>query len=195
MDKIKNTFFGFSLFYLTLYIPIAFMTYIPQWYIFNCKFHPRCNFIGYSNSLKYIDELTDFFLHKNPLPIDWTPKEKLHLAEVREMLDVLAIVTIICIFLLIITFNRSKISTYALINLVIILSLLLLIPFFRTFWVKIFHPLFFDNNLWKNNYLDRSFYIMPRIFFKHSMIFLITVSSLLNAFTWFFFKKLHSPGK
>jgi uncharacterized membrane protein len=189
MEKIKRIFCGFNLFYLTIYIPIALMTYIPQWYSFNCHLHPNCNFIGYSNALKCIDELTDFFLHMNPLSTDWTTKEKLHLAEVREILDIMALVAILCVILLVITFKRSRISTYALINIVIILSLLLLIPFFKTFWVKIFHPIFFDNNLWRTDYLDRSFYIMPGIFFKYSMIFLITVSSILNACVWLCFKK------
>jgi len=165
------------------------MAYFPQWYILNCKIHKRCNYIGYSNAIKYIDELTGFFLHKNSLQKGWTEKEKLHLEEVRAILDVLAIVAGLCTALFIFTFNRSKMATFSIINLLIVLCLLLLIPFFKTFWIKIFHPLLFDNNLWRNNYLDRSFYIMPRIFFKHSMIFLIFGSSLINGSIWFAFKK------
>lgn len=189
MKKIKNIFSGLCLFYLTLYFPIASMSYCPQWYTLNCKFHKRCNYIGYSNALKYIDELTDFFLHKNSLQTGWTEKEKLHLEEVRTILDILAIVAGLCTALFIFTFNRSKPATFSIINLLIILCLLLLIPFFKTFWINIFHPLLFDNNLWRNNYLDRSYYIMPRIFFKHSMIALIFVSSLLNGSIWFAFRK------
>ncbi len=193
MKRIKNKLPGFSLFYLSLYIPIVLMTYFPQWYTFNCKLHPRCEVIGYSNALKYIDELISFFLHKSILSGEWTLKEKLHLAEVRDILDVLAIIAFSCIILLIASFKRAKISTCALVNLVIILSLLVLLPFFKTFWVKIFHPLFFDNDLWKNNYLDRSYYIMPGIFFKHSLIFFIAFSSLLNGIIWLFFKRFKKP--
>ncbi len=69
------------MFYLTLYLPIALMSYCPQWYAFNCNLHPRCKFIGYSNALRYIDELTGFFLHRNSLTNDWTSKERLHLVE------------------------------------------------------------------------------------------------------------------
>ena len=193
MKRIKNTLLGCSLFYLTLYLPIALMTYFPQWYTFNCKLHPRCEVIGYSSALKCIDELIDFFLHKNLLSAEWTVKEKLHLAEVRDILDVLAIIAFSCIILLISFFKRSKMPTYALINIVIILSLLVLLPFFKTFWVKIFHPLFFNNDLWKNNYFDRSFYIMPGVLFKHALIFLIAFASLLNGTIWLSFKRLKKP--
>ena len=186
--RIKSKIPGISLFYLSLYIPIALMAYFPQWYIFNCKFHHRFNLIGYSNSLKSIDELTVFFLHKNLLSGEWSGKEKVHLGEVRDIFDILAIIAFLCIVLLIVSFDRSKISTCASVNLVIILSLLVLLPFFKTFWANIFHPLVFDNDLWKNNYLDRSYYIMPGIFFKHSLIFLIALSSLLNGILWLSFK-------
>lgn len=165
------------------------MTYFPQWYIFNCKLHPRCDYIGYPTALKHIDELTDFFLHKNILPNDWTVKEKLHLAEVRSILDFLSLIALIGIILLIISFNRYKIATFALVNILIILSMLLMVPFFNTFWIKIFHPLLFDNKLWWNNYLDRSFYIMPDSFFKYSIIFMIAFSFVLNLLVWLFFKR------
>lgn len=191
--KTKNTLFGLSLFYLCLYIPVALMTYFPQWYTFNCKLHPRCGYIGYSTAQKYINELTDFFLHKNDLPGNWTVKEKMHLAEVRDILDFLAVTAIISIVLLIFLFNRSFISKSALINMIIILSLLLLLPFFKTFWLKIFHPLLFDNNLWKNNYRDCSYYIMPRAFFKHSIIFMVSFAAVLNGILWLYFKKYAKP--
>lgn len=196
MKKIKNTIFGAALFYLTLYLPVALMTYFPLWYSINCKLHSRCNAIGTSNARAYIDQLTDFFLHLNPLSAGWTIKERLHLAEVRDMLDVLALFAVICIALLIVTFNRTKISTYALVNLAVILSLLLVLPFFKTFWTKVFHPLLFSNDLWKNNFMDRSFYIMPRVFFKYSIICLVAVSALINGLTWFFFRTrnaAHAP--
>lgn len=177
------------MFYLCLYIPIALMAYYPQWYIFNCKLNPRCDFTGYPKVVKNIDELTDFFLHKNNLPGDWTVKEQLHLTEVRGILDFLAIMAVFGIILFIFSFNRFKIATFALINILIILSMLLVIPFFRTFWVKIFHPLLFDNKLWWTNHLDRSFYIMPEGFFKYSIIFMIAFSFVMNLLVWLSFKR------
>ncbi len=189
LKKIKNALFGVNLFYLTMYVPIALMTYFPLWYTLNCKLHPRCRMIGYENALKYIDQLTGFFFHAGALPYGWTTKEKLHLAEVRDILDILALTAVISIVILAVTFHRSKIAVYARLNLVIILSLLVLVPFFKTFWVQVFHPLLFDNDLWRNNFLDRSYYIMPGVFFKHSMILFISTSALINIFLWFAFKK------
>lgn len=195
MKRTKNIFLGVSLLYLTLYIPTALITYLPQWYVFNCRFHPRCRMIGYEKALKYIDELNRFFFHKSPLPFGWTEKESLHLAEVRDIMDILAIIAIICLATLIILFNRPRIATCALVNLFIILSLLLLVPFFKTFWVKILHPLLFNNDLWINNPFDRSFYIMPWTFFKYSLIFFVGVSALLNGLTWFSFRKYRKEGE
>ena len=194
MKKLKIKLFFVSLFYLCLYIPVALMTYFPQWYTFNCKLHPRCSYIGYANAQKYINELTEFFLHKNDLPWNWTVKEKMHLAEVRDILDFLAVMAIISIVLLIFLFNRYYISNCALVNMIIILLLLLLLPFFKTFWSKIFHPLLFDNNLWKNNFRDCSYYIMPRAFFKHSIIFMVSFAAVLNGILWLSFKKYAKPN-
>jgi hypothetical protein len=202
--RLKSIILGLSLFYLSLYVPVVLMTYFPQWYIFNCKLHQQCKYIGYTTALKHIDELTDFFLHKKNLPVEWTVKEQLHLAEVRRIVDVLAITAVIGIILFIISFNRFKIANFALINFLIILSMLLVVPFFRTFWIKIFHPLLFNNKRWWTNHLDRSFYIMPESFFKHSIIFMIAFSFALNLLVWLYFKKyskldkkkmrLHNPG-
>lgn len=192
MKKIKKILFGVSLFYLTLYLPFVLMSYCPQWYAFNCNLHPRCKLIGYSNALRYINELTGFFFHRNSLSNEWTSKEKLHLIEVRDIFDFLVLIAILCILLLILFFDRTTLSTYALLNLAIILSLLLLLPFFKTFWVNVFHPLLFNNDLWMNTYRDRSFYIMPDVFFKHSIILLISMSTLLNGFGWLFFRKFRS---
>ena len=189
MKKIKNTLLGISLFYIGIYIPIALMAYIPYWYIFNCELHPFCNRIGYPNALGYIYELNDFLLHRSNLSHNWTMKERLHLSEVRDILDVLAVAAILGIIILIAFFKKSKISTYARVNLVITLSLLLILPFFKNFWIKAFHPLFFDNNLWQTNTIDVCFYIMPRDFFKHSTIFLISFSTVINGLLWLFFRK------
>lgn len=72
---------GFSLLYLTLYVPTAFMAYSPLWYNLNCMIHPGCKYIGNARASKYIDELTGFFLHLGELASGWTTKEKIHLGE------------------------------------------------------------------------------------------------------------------
>ncbi|MCP4154515.1 MAG: DUF1461 domain-containing protein [bacterium] len=185
----KRIVLGISLLYFTLYIPTAFMSYSPLWYMFNNKIHSRVRLIGYDKAQQYTGQLTNFFLHGDHLPDHWTAKERKHLADVRNILDYLALFALLSTISIIATYNRKTIASSAGINVAIILSLLLLLPFFAAFWVNVFHPFLFDNNLWRNNYLDHSFYIMPRVFFKYSMIFLISTASLLNTTLWFFLKK------
>lgn len=187
--KQKNIIFAVSFFYIIIYIPIALIAYFPQWYTINCKLHPRCEIIGYSNALEYIDELTGYFRHEEELISGWSAKEKLHLAEVRNILDMMTFAAFFSLLILIATFNLSKLRSYAKVNIVIILSFLIILPFFRFFWRSIFHPLLFANNLWKNNYFDRSFYIMPGVFFKHSLILIISASFLSNLIIWIFLRK------
>lgn len=178
-----------SLFYLSFYIPLTLIVYMPYWYKLNCNFYTRCEEIGYERSYRGIDELTSFFLHRGELTSFLTKKEKLHLTEVRGTFDEMIYIGIIAIILLIITFERRWISRFAIINTLIILSLLVVLPFFKTFWTEVFHPILFDNDLWKNNRFDLSFYIMPRKFFMYTMVLLIVTCSLLNLVTWYVFKK------
>jgi len=188
MKKVKNIIFGICSSYLLFYIPIAIIAYLPHWYLINCKVHNMCDCLGKSKA-SFITELTSFLFYNKPLSRGWSVKEKIHLAEVKGILDLLAIIAIICLILFIICFNRKRISKNAVINFFIIGILLLILPFFKFFWLKIFHPLLFNNSLWKNTPGDISYYIMPRAFFKNSIFFLIIFSSLLNGLQWFIFKK------
>ena len=173
-----------SLFYLSFYIPLTLIIYMPYWYKLNCNLHTRCEEIGYERSYRGIDELTSFFLHRGELTSFLTKKEKLHLTEVRGIFDEMFFIGIIAIILLVITFERRWISRFAIINVLIILSLLVVLPFFKTFWTEVFHPILFDNDLWKNNRFDLSFYIMPRKFFMYTMVLLIVLCSLINIALW-----------
>ena len=188
MAKIKGILLYISLFYLTVYIPLGLMIYFPQWYELNCNWHNRCKILGYDRSLKAIGELTDFFRHRGKLATRWTMKEKLHLAEVRGMFDKMFFGALVSVALLFWTFDRKRVPRYAFANGLIILSLILILPFFTRFWVEVFHPLLFDNDLWKNNPLDVSWYIMPRQFFKYSTVFLVAVCFLINFALWLVFR-------
>ncbi len=88
------------------------------------------------------------------------------------------------LILLVLTYDRKRVARYALINAAIILSLLLVLPFFTTFWRDVFHPLLFKNNLWINNRYDLSFYIMPRQFFKYTVALLVLLSVAVNVILW-----------
>lgn len=150
----------------------------------NCEWHERCKAIGYDTAYGGIEELASYFRHQGELESFRTAKEKAHLKEVRGIFDRMLIVGAIALILLVLTYDRKKISRFALINAAIILSLLLVLPFFATFWRDIFHPLLFKNNLWINNRYDLSFYIMPRQFFKYTIALIVLLSAAVNAVLW-----------
>ena len=174
----------FSLLYLTLCIPFAFMVYFSPWYKLNCRLHPISQRIPTEKASVYIHELTGFFLHSHPLETDWSAKEKFHLTEVRGIFDILAGAAILSLALFGFTFNKKHTRKFAGINLLIIISLLLIIPFFRYFWVSILHPLLFNNLAWKTNPGDVSFFLLPPAFFYYSTIFLIAASFIINLSLW-----------
>lgn len=184
LNRLKGTALFVSLFYLTFYIPMSLTFYSPEWMKLNCEWHERCAAIGYDNAYRGIEELASYFRHQGELESFRTAKEKTHLKEVRGIFDRMLIGGVISLILLILTYDRKKVSRYALINAAIILSLLLVLPFFATFWRDIFHPLLFRNNLWINNRLDLSFYIMPRQFFKFTIALLVLLSVAVNLILW-----------
>ena len=163
--------------------------YAPQWMKLNCEWHERCGVIGYDTAYTGIDELASFFRHRGELDSFRTAKEKAHLKEVRGIFDRMLIGAVIALILLVLTYDRKKVSRNALINAAIILSLLLVLPFFTTFWRDVFHPLLFKNNLWMNNRYDLSFYIMPRQFFKYTIALIVTLSVTVNIVLWLVLRK------
>ncbi len=184
VSQLRKIMLFLALFYLTIYIPLAFIVYLPYWYKLNCNWNERCETVGYERAEKGIDDLTAFFTHRGELVSFWTKKEKLHLGEVRDIFDKMFIISIICLICLILTFDRLLVPRFAIVNASIIIALLVVLPFFTTFWRDIFHPLLFNNKLWMNNRFDLSFYIMPRQFFKYTTVLLIASSVILNLLIW-----------
>lgn len=184
LNRLKGTALFVSLFYLTFYIPMSLTFYAPEWMKLNCEWHERCGVIGYDNAYRGIEELAAYFRHQGELLSFRTAKEKAHLKEVRGIFDRMLIGGVIALILLVLMYDRKKVSRYALINAAVILSLLLVLPFFATFWRDIFHPLLFKNNLWINNRYDLSFYIMPRQFFKYTIALLVLLSVTVNVVLW-----------
>jgi len=189
LSHLKGILLFLSLFYLTFYIPMSLTFYAPGWMKLNCKWHNRCAIIGYDNAYTGIEELTAFFRHQGGLDHFYTAKEKTHLREVRGMFDKMLITGVAALVLLALTYDRKRVGRFAIINAAIILSLLLVLPFFTTFWRDVFHPLLFKNNLWINNRYDLSFYIMPRQFFKYTVALLVALSVSLNIILWLLFRK------
>lgn len=186
---IKGALLFVSLLYITFYIPMAFTVYSPVWMEYNCEYHKRCEVVGMEEARKGISELSAYFRHQGGLQTFYTEKEKLHLEEVRGIFDKLLIGGVGALILLTLTFERKRVSRFALVNAILILSLLLVLPFFGTFWREIFHPLMFKNDLWMNNQYDLSFYIMPRQFFKYTVGLLTVLCFLINTGIWLGLRK------
>ena len=185
----------FALLYLTIYLPLMIVTYFPGWQKLNCRWHPRCKKVGLQNAYTGMDELSSFFRHQGKLvSIRWTTKEKRHLADVRKIMDALFLSAMVSVAAFILTFHRRRISRFAILNAVVILSMLAVLPVFARFWRNVFHPLLFSNQLWLNTIHDFSFYIMPRQYFKYTMVLLIVSSCGLNVLIWMGLRKKHSPG-
>jgi uncharacterized membrane protein len=184
INRIKATFLFLSLLYLTFYIPMTLTFYLPQWMKFNCGLHTRCEVIGNEKAITGINELASYFRHQGELNSFLTQKEKLHLKEVRGIFDKMFFLALISLVMISLTYNRKRVSRYALINSMIIIALLIVLPFFGTFWRDVFHPLLFDNDLWQNNKYDLSFYIMPRQFFKYTVALLIILCFSINIAIW-----------
>jgi uncharacterized membrane protein len=189
MNVIKGTALFVSLLYLTFYVPMTLTFYTPAWMKFNCDYHKRCEVVGIEEANEGISELSAYFRHQSGLESFYTEKEKLHLKEVRGIFDKLFIGSLGALILLALTFNRKRASRFALVNTILVLSLLLVLPFFGTFWKDIFHPLMFNNELWMNNQYDLSFYIMPRQFFKYTVGLLTVLCFLINAAIWLGLRK------
>ena len=192
LSGLKGIVLFVSLFYLTFYIPMTLTFYSPGWMKLNCRWHERCEAIGAENAYKGMDELAAYFRHQGGLDSFWTKKEKLHLEEVRGMFDTMFVAGIAAVVLLALTFERRRAARFALVNAAIILCLLIVLPFFGTFWRDVFHPLLFDNQMWLNTRADLSFYLMPRQFFKYTVALLILSSVALNAVIWLLLRR---PGR
>jgi len=189
LSPIRSTFLFISLLYLTFYIPMTLTFYLPVWMDINCEWHGRCRVIGIERAESGINKLAAFFRHQGELNSFLTEKEKLHLKEVRGIFDTMFFVGLLSVLAIALTYKRKLLSRFALINAVIIICLLIVLPFFGTFWRDIFHPLFFDNDLWQNNRYDLSYYIMPRVFFKYTVGLLILLCFAINIVLWLSLRK------
>ena len=72
------------------------MVYTESWYRLHCNWYERCLLLG-ELAERSIVNLTDFFLHLEPLHGRWSVKEAQHLTEVRGMYDALAGVALLAL--------------------------------------------------------------------------------------------------
>lgn len=182
MTRLKYAMLLLSLAYLTFYLPVMTVAYSPFWYKLSCGFHGRCAMVGEEKAMQGIDELVSYYRHTcNELPSSfWTTKEKNHLADVRGMIDTLTVLCAPALLMFVFSFDRGLIRRFSLVNMAMVCSLLLILPFFKYFWRHVFHPLLFSNRNWLNTPLDFSYYILPRVFFQYTVIFVVISAILIN---------------
>lgn len=177
--RVTLAFLGLLL--IALWLPIAAVTYMPGWHAASCDWHPRCDNYGREAAMQRIDELRTFMQHRSTLsPLSWTAKESAHLAEVRGMLDKFAVFALLgaLVFAHADAVQRARVARWAMLSAA---AGVIVLPFFGAFWKEFFHPLLFDNNLWKNNSSDASWWIMPRVYFQYTTGLVIGVATLICA--------------
>lgn len=194
MQYAKNLLFPLLLLFWLFCLPLAFAIYSPVLYQSNCHWNERCVQLGEQGVEQRTGELNRFFLHRlDVLPSPWTNKENRHLQEVRTIYDgvflLFALISVVFVLDWLISKdprrNYTNYSRNALfISVGLLLAVVLIAPFFNSFWIKVFHPLLFDNELWRTDPRDISWYLMPKAFFLRVIVFICGVTLLLNAVLW-----------
>ncbi|MEM9605272.1 MAG: DUF1461 domain-containing protein [Pseudomonadota bacterium] len=165
-------------------LPLIFAS---DWYTFNCQFHTRCANLDPVGVDERVRNMGQFFLHREPLAADWDPRGAAHLADVRVLYDRLALVALAAAVTLTALLVRQPraLRTYARgATLLLLVCVVAVIPAFGLFWEHVFHPALFDNDLWRTRPGEILWSLSPRVFFKHSAMALLGVSSALCAALW-----------
>ena len=181
-DKTKKNILFVSLLFITLYIPVSFAMYSNSWYEFNYELYRTYELIGKENATNATENLISYFTHKNELNGDiWNAKEKAHMSEVRTIFDILFILFTLSLASLLFLINKNKntIKKFSKTNIKIILSLLIIVLFFTTFWLY-FHEILFTNNLWIITPDDISYYLFPQEFFRNTLLLIILTGTSIN---------------
>jgi len=191
INKIKLTqmLFFISFIYLTLLIPILITIYSSSWYEYNYNKQEITSTININLTINATSNLISFFKFRTNLNDLWNEKEKIHIREVREIYLKIIIIGVIFLILFSILFNTKTLLYYSKINIYIILSLFILIPFFTIIFSGIFHTMLFDNTYWIIDQNDISYYLFPNSFFKNSFLLILIISLLENTFIYILLKK------
>ncbi len=171
------------------YLPLAFVVYTPYSYPLYCHWNIRCTYLDAPTLEQAPLELTEFFRHqRSTLTPPWSIKETQHMLEVRGMYDKALILFSAITLIFSVDVWRSKhlanYYAYTKTSLRIALGLAALIvviaPFFGTFWMQVFHPLLFNNELWRTDQNDLSWFLMPKQYFLWVILFLFGMTLLLH---------------
>ncbi len=175
-----------ALLLVTLALALLPLIFSTSWYSYNCNFHDRCNNLGSNGVEQRSHNMGRYFLHLEPLAASWDARGSAHLEEVREIYKVLAVVALIAVFVLSIMLvqDPSRLGPAGKGALFVLLATTIIIPLFGPFWDKVFHPLLFDNDLWRTRPGEVLWNLTPRVFFRNSAVALIASSVLLNLLAW-----------
>lgn len=187
--RLKSFLMPLLLLYILVCLPLALTVYTPYAYQLYCPINPRCELLGESLAQQSMLQLADFFQHQTPrLFPPWSHKEHLHMLEVRGMYDLAAGVFVFILLWIGYDIRQPKprlryqqyVRHSLRLSLGLLLVCLLIMPFFQYFWMHIFHPLLFNNQLWRTDRSDISWYLMPREFFMGVIGFIVVGSLLLH---------------
>ena len=168
--------------WLTFSLPTAVLIYSPVWYETACALHQRCETLGEERSSERIDELVQYWRHQGQLEsIDWTKKERFHLAEVRSLFDQALLISGIAALMFLVLFRRGLVKMASLVLMGLAGLCGLVLPYFSTLWRDWLHPLLFDNDAWRNTPFDMSYYLMPDSFFLAAVILVLITAFVSNA--------------
>lgn len=164
-------------------LPLIFST---SWYRYNCDYHDRCNNLGTQGVEQRASNMGRYFLHLEPLAASWDPRGRAHLEDVREIYKVLAVValTAAAVLAFMLWQDPTRIGPAGRAALIMMLASTVIIPLFGPFWEKVFHPLLFNNDLWRTRPGEVLWNLTPRVFFRNSAVVLIGTSALLNLLAW-----------
>lgn len=175
-----------ALLLVTLALALLPLIFSTGWYRYNCDFHQRCNNLGTQGVEQRAANMGSFFLHLEPLAASWDPRGRAHLEDVREIYKVLAVVALGATALLsfMLWQDPSRLGPAGRGALLAMLATTIIIPLFGPFWEEVFHPLLFNNDLWRTRPGEVLWNLTPRVFFRNSAIALIGTSALLNLLAW-----------
>jgi hypothetical protein len=190
--NLKNVLLFISVLFLTLYIPLTYTVYSDSWYKFNYNQQDTYQQLGENKTINATNNLINFFLHNKELNGLWNQKEIKHMNDVRNIYDILFILFVLSVISITLLFDKKLIKKYSKINMIVIGSLIIVIPFFSLFWNYIFHPLMFSNNLWIMTSNDISYYLFDienYTFMFNSVLLVILSGVAINLIIWIKMRK------
>lgn len=185
----KKFFFFLSILYLTLFLPFLITIYCSSWYNFNYEKQEITKNISLIDQKNATENLVSFFAYNTNLNSLWNEKEISHMYDVRQIYFILELLALISIVLVICLFDKSHMIYCVKINIIFLVSLLIILPFFQFIFSGIFHEILFTNNNWIMTDKDISYYLFPLEFFRNSFLFIILISILENFLIFLISKK------